>query len=95
MRYSKLAKEDLLKIWRDISAHDEVAADRILDLIRDRCDLLRDQPRLGAQRPEIGEGARVLIVEKWLAFYREIAGGVQIVRVVDGRRDLKQIEWSH
>ncbi|WP_284314405.1 type II toxin-antitoxin system RelE/ParE family toxin [Labrys miyagiensis] len=95
MRYSKLAKEDLLKIWRDIAVHDEAAADRIFDLIHDRCDLLRDQPRLGPQRPEIGEGTRVLVIEKWIAFYREIAGGVQIVRVVDGRRDLKQIEWLH
>lgn len=93
LRYSDQAREDLLSVWAGIALHSESAADRVIDLIYDRCALLRDHPRLGPERPDIAEGARALIVEKWIAFYRVIEGGVQIVLVVDGRRDHSRLEW--
>ena len=33
-------------------------------------------------------------MERWLALDRLIDDGVQIVRIVDGSRDLARIEWS-
>jgi toxin ParE1/3/4 len=56
--------------------------------------LLRDHPHLGAARKEIAADARVLVAEHWLVLYRLVEGGVQIVRIVDGARDLTQLEWS-
>lgn len=94
VRYTREAREDLLQIWVDIAPHDMRAADRVYDLIESRCDLLREHRELGPARPEVGAGARVLIVEKWIAFYRLVEDGVQIVRVVDGRRDLTKLEWN-
>lgn len=44
-------------------------------------------------RPEIGEGARSLVIERWLVLYRLVDGGVQIVRIVDGARDLDRLDW--
>jgi toxin ParE1/3/4 len=69
-------------------------ADQVLDRIEKRCDLLRDHPQLGPARPEIGEGARALVIERWLALYRLVEDGVQVVRIVDGARDLTRLEWT-
>lgn len=94
VRYTRRAREDLLGIWVDIAPQNAAAADRIYDRIEECCGQLRNHPRLGPVRPEIGEGARVLIIERWLAFYRLVDDGAQVVRIVDGARDLTKLEWT-
>jgi toxin ParE1/3/4 len=64
-----------------------------MDAIEKRCDSLRKHSHLGRPRPEIGKEARSLVIERWIAFYRIIEDGVQIVRIVDGARDLSKLEW--
>ena len=44
--------------------------------------------------PEIAPDARVRVIERWLALYRLTEYGAQIVRVIDGARDLAAIEWT-
>jgi toxin ParE1/3/4 len=68
-------------------------ADRVYDRIHDACRLLKENPHLGRTRPEINPETRSLVIERWLALYRVTNDGVQIVRVVDGARDLTAIEW--
>jgi hypothetical protein len=36
----------------------------------------------------------LLIIERWLALYRQMEGGVQVVRIIEGTRDLTKIEWT-
>jgi toxin ParE1/3/4 len=91
--YTPAAREDLLSLWLWIAQHDSRAADRIFDLIEERCGQLRHHPELGPARPDIAAEARALVIEKWIAFYRLVDGGVQVVRVVDGRRDLRKLSW--
>lgn len=93
VRFSRRAREDLLDIWTFIAPRDLQAADLALDRIAASCGVLADHPRLGRARPEIGDGARTLVVGRWLALYRLTDDGVQVVRVVDGARDLRQIAW--
>jgi len=69
-------------------------ADRVCDRIEDVCRLLGHHPQLGRARPEIATDARALVIERWLAFYRLIDDGVQVVRIVDGSRDLTKMEWT-
>ncbi len=33
-------------------------------------------------------------IERWLALYRVTDDGAQIVRIVDGARDLAAMEWA-
>lgn len=94
VRFSRRAREDLLDIWTFIAPRDLQAADRALDRIAASCGVLADHPRLGRARPEIGDGARMLVVGRWLALYRLADDEVQVVRVVDGARDLRQIAWA-
>jgi toxin ParE1/3/4 len=94
VRYTRQAREDLLRIWEWIAPENPITADRVYDKIEARCSTLRDHPRLGRPRPEIGEGARSLVIERWLALYRLVEGGVQVVRIVDGARDLMKVEWT-
>ena len=91
MRYSRQAREDILYIWEHIAASDLHSADRVLDRIQERCEQLTEFPRLGPLRSDIFAGARVLVIERWLALYRIDEYGARVVRIVDGAQDLSAI----
>jgi len=94
VRFTRRAREDLLDIWLYVAPRSsEAVADQIYDRLEERCQLLTEHPQLGPARPEIAEDARALVIERWLALYRLIDDGAQVVRIVDGSRDLTQIEW--
>ena len=86
------ARQDLLIIWLHLATEaGPVTADRLLDRIEQRCEQLAQHPELGPARPDIDPSARHLVIERWLALYAIVPGGVLVVRVVDAKRDLPQI----
>jgi toxin ParE1/3/4 len=82
------AKEDLLEIWEFIADHDEVAADRYIDHLRDRVSELIHFPELGRARDEIHPGLRSLLARNHLLFYRLEDQEVQVLRILHGSMDL-------
>ena len=50
-----------------------------------------EQPFLYQLRPEIGEGARLAVVGRYLVLFRVVPGAVRIERVVYGGRDLPHL----
>jgi toxin ParE1/3/4 len=95
VRTSRRAREDLLDIWLYISRQNsKAAADRVFDRIEEACRALARHPELGPARPEIADDARSLVIRRWLALYRLTSYGVEVVRVIDGARDLRRIEWG-
>ncbi|MBB4200173.1 plasmid stabilization protein [Rhodoblastus sphagnicola] len=95
VRYTHQAREDLLDIWSALAERaSEAVADRIYDHIEEVCGLLKAHPQLGRARAEIHPDARAIVIERWLALYRVTGDSVQIVRVIDGARDLSLVEWA-
>lgn len=92
-RLSTLAEQDLDEIWSYVAddASPETA-DRLIDDIVDRFDLLAEQPGMGRVRPEFGPGVRSFAVENYVVYYRQ-EGDVLIARVLHGRRD-QIAAWS-
>lgn len=92
------AREDLIEIYTYIALDKPSAAERIFNAIEAKVGLLREDPRLGARRPEIRPSTRILIEGPYLILYethpdREESriADVEIVRIIDGRRDLKNL----
>ena len=95
VRFTARAREDLLDIWHFVAARNsETVADRVYDGIEQTCELLREHPQIGRARPEIHRDARSLVIDRWLALYRVTENGAEIVRIIDGARDLAAIEWT-
>jgi toxin ParE1/3/4 len=92
------ARDDLLDIFEIVGFDDPAAAERILAALQARAATLADHPRLGTRRADIRPAARVLIERRYLILYETHPDtdegpidGVEIIRVVDGRRDLTNL----
>jgi toxin ParE1/3/4 len=92
-RLSVLAEQDLEEIWIYVAEDASPAtADRLIDAIVDRFDLLTEQPDIGRLRPEFGAGVRSFVVESFVIYYRHDED-ILIARVLHGRRD-QLAAWS-
>ena len=87
---SRRAKEELRQLWRYIAAENPAAADRLLLRIDDKLQILRDFPDIGTMRDDIRPGFRMLVEGNYLLLYEHDAASnsVELIAVVDGRRDL-------
>ncbi len=86
-RLSSLAEQDLDEIWLYVAEDASPStADRLIDDIIDRFNLLAEQPRMGRLRPEFDEGVRSFTAENHVIYYRH-ESEVLIARVLHGRRD--------
>jgi toxin ParE1/3/4 len=87
---SRRAEQELRQIWRYIAAENPAAADRLLLRIDTKLQVLRDFPGIGTLRDDIRPGLRMLVEGNYLLLYEYAAanGTVELISVVDGRRDL-------
>ncbi len=86
------------EIWLTIAADNPSAATRVVRANGARIDQLADHPRLGPRRPDIQRAARVLVEGPYLILFEThpdtdegLVEWVEIVRVIDGRRDLPNL----
>jgi toxin ParE1/3/4 len=91
---SALAEQDLEEIWSYVAEDaSPTTADRLIDAIIDRFELLSERPRMGRLRPAFGEGVRSFAVESYVIYYR-YEGNVLIARILHGRRD-QAAAWTN
>jgi toxin ParE1/3/4 len=87
VRLSPAAARDLQKIVDDIaSAAGGGVAQSFMTRMRHSIEHLADYPQLGRRRPYFGQDVRSWAFPPYVAFYRQIAFDVEIIRVVHGRR---------
>ena len=87
-RFSPQAEDDLDQLGSYIAERDPRAARRLIDTLEAKCWLLAGMPGMGWARPELRPDLRSFPVGPFMIFYRPIEGGIEIVRVTRGARDL-------
>lgn len=91
-RFTAPASRDIESIMDYVAENSSFdAAERLLDKIEDKCKRLIGFPNMGQKRDELSLNVRSFPVDSYLIFYRMIADGVEILRVVSGYRDLKNL----
>lgn len=88
---SRAAEIDLDNIWYYIAADNPDAAGAFLYRLLARCQSYANQPGLGESRPELGREVRCFSVEKYVVYYKPIAEGIELIRVLHGARDIQQL----
>jgi toxin ParE1/3/4 len=90
--WSPEARADLEEIW---TYYAQVAgrhtANNITRQIGGACGVIEDYPLGGRSRDELRPGLRSVAVRPHVIFYRLTGEAPEIVRVLDGRRDIDEI----
>lgn len=90
LEISALARDDLDEIWLYIAADNIEAADRHIERLFRQCESLSRNPMMGRLRDDLLQNARSFPMGNYVIFYepRHQGGGVTILRVLDGHRDI-------
>jgi toxin ParE1/3/4 len=90
--WSPEAIVDLESIWDFyIDAAGQRTAETVVRKIVETCTLIEEHPHAGRARDEVRPGLRSLATHPNIIFYRIRDGAPEIMRVLDGRRDIDSI----
>ena len=89
IRRTPRSLRDYKDIWDYIAADNTGAADKLLREFDEKLQMLSDFPRAGPARSELRSSLRSFPVGNYIIFYRPIRGGIELIRVLHGARDLR------
>lgn len=94
VRFAPAAADDLDALWIYIAKNgSREAANRQLGRVFSAIDTASNAPGIGRGRDELEIGCSGLPVGSLIVFYRAIEGGIEVSRVLDGRRDIERV-WK-
>lgn len=85
------AAEDIAGVWDFLADDNPDAADNWVDQLDTQLRLLATQPLMGRARHELAPGVRSFPLGRYLIFYLPIGGGIDVVRVLHGARDVDTV----
>jgi toxin ParE1/3/4 len=85
------AIQDLNEISQYFLANDVEAGEKLFKELNKRFQSLTQFPTMGRVYPHLNLEIRGLSVKKYIIFYRITATALEIVRIVDGRRNLTNL----
>ena len=88
------AERDVEAIADFIAGRNPGAALKLIQRFIERWELLGAFPASGQGRPELGADARHIVIGNYLTLYRITDNGVEIVRVLHGRRNIEPEDFS-
>ena len=89
--YTTAAQKDLIGILQYISRDKPDAAASWIERIEDKCLLIASQPEMGELCPRLGGDVRCNFVGRYVIFYRNHNGTVEILRVIPGDRNITKL----
>ena len=88
---SVLASQDITEITEYFAEYNIEAGERFLRAFDRKCKQLVTFPNSGKSYAEIRPGLRGLSLDGYVIFYRLLDNGIEILRVVSGRRNFPSI----
>lgn len=91
VKIARAAQEDLKGIWEYVAEQNSEAASKLIREITRRFGTLRDHPHIGRAQDDLLANLRSFTVRNHVIFYQPFEGGVEILRVLHGSRDIGSI----
>lgn len=88
---SNRAQRDLEEILDYLDGQSEDAAERYATRLDEACERHAEHPQIGAKAEEYAPGLRVFTVWNYAVFYRCIDGGIEVIRLIHGARDIPRL----
>jgi toxin ParE1/3/4 len=85
---TRASRLDYDEIWSYVAVRNINAADQLVDRFDAVLTTIASSPGMGRRVDEVATGLRSFPIGSYLMFYRPIADGIQLIRVVHGARDI-------
>ena len=89
--FSDHALDDLREIHDYIARDKPTAAARWVERLEEKCSRLSHRPQLGESCPEFGTQIRRSVLGRFVIYFRALADGIEVVRVVAGDREIRNL----
>ncbi len=86
-----LAEADLEETWDYIAEDSPERASNFLRKLYAKMQILAANPSIGRKRDELLPGLRSFPYGNYVIFYLPIKNGIEVVRVLQGSRDIEQV----
>jgi toxin ParE1/3/4 len=86
-----LAAADILDIWDYIAEDGIDQADRWVDKLDEKLELIATQPLMGRARDELAAKLRSFPFGRYVVFYLPVDDGIDVVRVLHSARDVDAV----
>src|SRR5690606_8373587 len=90
-RKSPESERDQIQIWKHVANDSKSAATQYIDRLHGQMRGLAALPGMGRMRTEFGANVRSFPEDDFLIFYRQSETGIEVIRVLSGRRDLRSV----
>lgn len=91
VKLSAHAETDLGDIWSYIAEDNTTSADKVIDELLRKFQLLAQNSGLGKKHDELILNLRGFPHKRYMIFYFSIEEGIEIFRVVHGHRDIEAV----
>ena len=91
VRWTRAAEQDALDLYIHIGQDNPAAAEQVLRRIDQALATILTQPGIGTRRRRYGENVRSFPVFSYILFYREIDDGIELWRVIHGKRNIPRL----
>ena len=88
---AELAIADMKNIWSYFAQYSHDSANKFFREIAEKFQLLAENPKLGRSRDNYILGMRTFPHKDYLIFYFPIENGIEIYRVIHGKRDIDDL----
>jgi toxin ParE1/3/4 len=92
---SETARRDLLEIWSYAAEHNVDSAHKVIKELAKKFELLEANPKLGRTQDDLVVGIRLFPHKKYHIYYFPAENGVEIYRVLHGRRNIEELFEEH
>ena len=91
VNFSEFAQADLKEIWLYIGEKNLASADKFVDELNHKFQILALNPKIGKLRGDLLVGLHSFPHKKHIIFYFPIEDGVEIYRVIHSSRDTETL----
>lgn len=85
---NRLSVSDYEEIWHYVAKDNPRAADRLIQKFEHQLEMLSKMPDMGKGEEDLFPRLRSFPVGSYLLYYLPIEGGIRLVRVLHGARDI-------
>jgi toxin ParE1/3/4 len=88
---SEQAQQDLEGILDYLDSQSTQVTDRFAVKFEQACNLHATHPHIGAGSEEYAPNLRHFTVWNYAVFYRPVEGGIELIRIIHGARDIPKL----